>query len=313
MGVRPLCMREITPMSIRSALLLAGSAVLAASVPAAAQDDRYHGVADPLPPLEVHQGEYDGEWQGEWTQDESWRGEWDGTYTDDEGRTTGVDYRGEWTGYGDYDTWGYRDGRHDRDSHHRRHRGRHHRDEGPRLAYSAAERDQWLMDCQYLMADGGGYYEDERDEDGRLIGGLLGAVLGGVAGNRIADGDRLLGTVVGAGLGGLAGAAIGSVLDGDGDGELSRNEIWAARYCDAYLRRHELGGGEFAQAQQVVMVPVAASSRRGHRRGDDCRTCREVVTEEWVEVEQAVSRPTPRPRPQPRPAPRPRGKLTPTD
>jgi hypothetical protein len=138
---------------------------------------------------------------------------------------------------------------------------------------------------------------------------LLGAVFGGIAGNRIADGNRTLGTIAGAGLGGLAGVAIGSVLDGDGDGELSRNEVWAARYCDAYLRRHELGGGEFARSQQVMMVPVAAAPR--HRRSrhhrEDCRSCREVVTEEWVETE----RPAPRPRPEPRPVPQPQGKLTP--
>lgn len=164
------------------------------------------------------------------------------------------------------------------------------------------------MDCQYLMADGGGYYEDDRRPNGGLLGGLFGAVLGGVAGNRIADGDRLLGTVVGAGLGGIAGAAIGSVLDGDGDGELSRNELWAARYCEAYLRRHELGGGDFAYGQRMMLVPVGthSHSRGSHHHDENCRTCREVVTEEWVEIERP--RPTPRP---PRPAPRPQGKLTP--
>lgn len=307
-------------MLIRSALLLAGSAVLAASTPAVAQDDHNHGAAEPLPVLEAHTGEYDGEWQGEWTGAERWRGEWDGTYTDAEGQTVDADYRGVWHGeerHGEHGQHGGRDGHGGGRHHGGRGGGEHDRDDSPRFGYSAAEREQWLTDCQYLMADGGGYYEDDRDEDGGLLGGLLGAVVGGVAGNRIADGDRLLGTVVGAGLGGLAGAAIGSVLDGDGDGEFSRNEIWAARYCDAYLRRHELGGGEFAQGQQLVMVAAASGHGRGHRHGDDCRTCREVVTEEWVEVEHAVSRPTPHPRPRPAPAPAPapapRGKVTPLD
>lgn len=314
-------------MLIRSTLLLAGAAVLAVSAPVAAQDHHDHGAAEPLPALEVHSGEYDGQWQGEWTETESWRGEWDGTYTDAEGATVDADYRGVWHGedrqsgngpHGGHDGHhGNRHGdRHDGD-HRGDHRGGHGHDDGPRFAYSAAEREQWLTDCQYLMADSGGYSAESRDADGELLGGLLGAVAGGVAGNRIADGDRLLGTVVGAGLGGLAGAAIGSVLDGDGDGEVSRNEIWAARYCDAYLRRHELGGGEFAQGQQVVMVAAASGHGNRHRHGDDCRSCREVVTEEWVEVEQAVSRPRPRPAPAaaptpaPAPAPAPQGKLTP--
>ncbi len=300
-------------MSIRSTLLLAGAAVLVASAPAAAQDDRYRGLADPLPAMEDYAGDYVEGYSEEVVQqvDAEYQQDWRGDGADRRGQRDGRDRHDGRGGRGDHH--GDRGGHHG-DRHDGRHGGHQGRDDGPRFAYSAEERDQWLSDCQYLMADGGGYYEEDRDDDnGGLLGGLFGAVLGGVAGNRIADGDRLLGTVVGAGIGGLAGAAIGSVLDGDGDGELSRNEIWASRYCDAYLRRHELGGGEFAQGQQVVMVAAASGHGRGHDHGDNCRTCREVITEEWVEVEQVVSRPAPRPRPRPapRPAPRPQGKLTP--
>jgi uncharacterized protein YcfJ/Ni/Co efflux regulator RcnB len=55
-----------------------------------------------------------------------------------------------------------------------------------------------------------GYERYEQCLRGRgLTGGAIGAVLGGVAGNRIAGpGDRLGGTILGAGLGGLAGVAI---------------------------------------------------------------------------------------------------------
>lgn len=71
-------------------------------------------------------------------------------------------------------------------------------------------------------------YEDEHDyavprgydgyerclKSNGLTGAAIGAVLGGIAGNRISGrGDRLGGTVLGAGLGGLAGAAIEKAMD----------------------------------------------------------------------------------------------------
>jgi Glycine zipper 2TM domain len=61
----------------------------------------------------------------------------------------------------------------------------------------------------------GGYerYEQCLKSNG-LKGAAIGAILGGVAGNRIAGrGDRLGGTLLGAGLGGLAGAAIEKATD----------------------------------------------------------------------------------------------------
>ncbi|MGB3166301.1 MAG: glycine zipper 2TM domain-containing protein [Alteraurantiacibacter sp.] len=283
-------------MPNRPALLVVSALSLGIAAPVAAQ---HH--ADHVPALEPVEGTvyddryaglYEGEWEGAWEDENTWHGEWTGTYTDAEGRAVDAAYRGVFIGEHRFVS---EDGRmlsHDEHGWREHHRGGHR---GPRLAYTRAERNQWLMDCQYLMADGGGYYDDYGDYDddnGALVGGLLGAVAGGIAGNRIGAGDRLLGTVIGAGVGGVAGAAIGSVLDGDGDGRFSRNELWAARYCEAYLRRHELGGGEFAYGQRVAMVP-ASSARRGHhhRQGEQCNVCREVVTEEWVDIEAPAPRP----------------------
>lgn len=231
------------------------------------------GLAAPLAAQESRDpgfGAYDGAWEGEWVSDDTYRGEWSGTYTGNA---------------------------HGKEAHHYNRR---------RFAYTLAERNQWLSDCQFLMADAGGF-DDAGDENGARGGGLIGAIGGGIIGNRIAEDERLLGTVVGAGIGGLSGAAIGAALDSDGDGALSRNEVWAARYCDAYLRRHELGGGEFGHAQQAVLVPVSS----GHRRG--CGHCRStvIIEEEILEIDAVEAHPrrgmrhVPHPAPDAAPAPTP--------
>ena len=280
-------------MTTRTSILFAGAAFAALATPALAQDGRY----DDLPPLEyeveveqhAHDGAYDGGWDGQWVDGDHYEGEWEGTYHRD----------------GEYGDAAYRE-----DYHAERYYG-------PGLAYTAAERDAWLADCRVLMAHGGGYgdydgyYYDapRRDRNGAIIGGVVGAVAGGIAGNRIADGNRTAGTLIGAGLGGLAGAAIGSAADDDGRGDryyyddMSADELWAARYCEAYLRRYELGGGpDFGHGQQVMVMQVAQAphGRRGHRHGANCTT---VVTEEWVETERAAPPPRPARRVVRRPAP----------
>jgi len=278
-------------MTHRILLLLASATVLVAATPAAGQDNRNHGEATHHGEMDHHgasdsqSGQYDGEWEGEWAGQDTWHGEWSGTYTDGDGQSVEAEYRGVWTG-----------GR-------RGHR-RHH---GPRLAYSAEERAQWLADCRFLMAGSSGYYADDYGDgrDDGLIGGLLGAVIGGAAGNRIAEDNRVLGTVVGAGLGGLAGVAIGSAVDGDGDGEVTRDELWVARYCDAYLRRYELGAGAWGQVQPMMIVPVAYSTPRRRPRHHNCGTCERS---EAIEENSTIESPAPRPaarRPQPAPAPAP--------
>lgn len=177
----------------------------------------------------------------------------------------------------------------DRPAHRSMHHGRRHaaQSSAPRLAYGAAERAEWLAQCRALharpaYADYG--YEEERDDGNEgLIGGLIGAVVGGFAGNRIADGDRLLGTVIGAGAGGLAGAAIGAVIDGLGDDEDERPEYYADDlpafdYCEAYLLNYERGYGTPTQVAYAPVMMVPAQQRQVQQR-------RYRVIEEEVEVE----------------------------
>ncbi|WP_052761855.1 glycine zipper domain-containing protein [Aurantiacibacter luteus] len=277
-------------MSTRNRLLLASAALLAVSTPALAQEVVYddgavvyeHDIAaDP----DGYDGRYQGGWEGHWVDRDHYEGEWDGTYHAE--------------GHGD----ARRDPRYLPAS------------PDGRLAYTLAEREAWLSDCRLLMADGGGYYDDDRYYDrrggnGAVIGGLVGAVTGGVIGNRVADGNRTAGTLIGAGVGGLAGAAVGSALDSDGDGYASRGEIWADRYCDAYLRRYEMGGGSwgYGQQQMMMVMPVAAHGMGGHRHDANCRT---IVTEEIVEIEEAAPAPRPRARRTIRRPIREPGKLTP--
>jgi len=290
-------------MSTRITVLLTGAAMMALSAPAAAHDDHPHRhhveVIDAA-------GEYDGEWEGHWQDGDTWRGMWNGTYTTPSGEVLQGQYVGTFIGEGRFVT---DDGRvltlgdggwHERDGHYEVRIERRHRMEDlgaspdGRLGYTLAEREAWLSDCRLLMAHSDGYYDyrdyDDRDADGGLIGGLLGAVVGGVAGNRIADGDRLAGTLIGAGVGGLAGVAIGALIDGDDDDyvesrEVDPNELYAARYCDAYLRRYEMGGGAgMTYGQPVMMVQTVAAApmhgQRGHRHGPECTT---TVREEWIE------------------------------
>lgn len=281
-------------MTTRSALLAA--AALGLATPAAAQHSDHHSPSGHGDATGHHADQgYEGEWQGEWVDGDHYQGEWEGTYHGDA-------YRAH------------------------QHHGRDVRHLGAspdgRLGYTLAERESWLADCRLLMAYGGGYddgyhYDERRGADGRVIGGLLGAAAGGVVGNRVADGNRTAGTLLGAGLGGLAGYAIGGAIDDRDDragfyGNATRDEIWAARYCDAYLRRYEMGGGAgtWGQVQPVMMVAMAPHGNRGHRHSADCST---VVTEEIIEIEEA---PAPRPRrarraiARPAPAAEP-GKVTP--
>ncbi|MEL1251800.1 glycine zipper 2TM domain-containing protein [Aurantiacibacter gilvus] len=312
-------------MTIRSTLFLAGVAVATMATPAAAHEGHHAGQHE-VATAETHDGTYDGDWQGHWQDDQTWRGMWNGTYTSRDGEVLEGRYLGTFIGEGRFVS---DDGQvleldevrgwHARDRHYGlgHHRNPHRLSASPdgRLGYTLAEREAWLADCRLVMGGGNyGYYED-RGGDGDLVGGLLGAVVGGVAGNRIAgSGDRLLGTVIGAGVGGIAGAVIGDAVDGDGRHGPSANEIYAARYCDAYLRRYEMGGGAgfHGQAQPVMMVQMVGApmhGQRGHRHGPECTT---TVREEWVEVEAPAPRPARREIP-PRPQPEPAGKITPIE
>jgi len=145
---------------------------------------------------------YDGEWQGEYVdaQGNVFEGEWEGTVTRRPGVSdpgypsrgpspVGVQYPGD-TPYGlsderrGYSTDGLSDER----------------------RYSSAYEN-------YRVPRGYEGYERCLKSNG-LEGAAIGAILGGVAGNRVAGrGDRLGGSLVGAGLGGLLGAAIEKATD----------------------------------------------------------------------------------------------------
>ena len=326
-------------MNTRVTLLATGAAMIALTAPAAAQHDAHE-----IEQVEVIEsaGGYDGEWQGNWQEDASWRGMWNGTYTTEDGEVLEGSYIGTFRGQARFMGDDGRvlmlgeDGWHESDRRYESGEERlHMRDLGAspdgRLGYTLAQREAWLADCRVLMSRAGGYYDYNDyyrdDADSGLIGGLLGAAVGGFAGNRIADGDRLAGTVIGAGIGGIAGAVIGSIADGGSDDadvrKISANELYAARYCEAYLRRYEMSGGapyygHMAYGQPGIVAQTFAArpgghGPHGHRHGPECTT---TVREEWVEVETPAPAPRPARRaipPRPQAQPEPRGKTVPID
>ena len=140
---------------------------------------------------------YDGEWNGEFVdpQGRVFEGEWEGTVTRHDGvagpgypaatqRHAGAPYPGDVT-YGSGDERRYSS------------------------AYGSGDERGYSDDTDnYAVPRGYENYERCLKSNG-LKGGAIGAILGGVAGNRIAGrGDRLGGTLLGAGLGGVAGAVI---------------------------------------------------------------------------------------------------------
>ena len=89
---------------------------------------------------------------------------------------------------------------------------------GPRMDPEA--RDAWLADCRRELGKG------KSVAGGTLLGGLV----GGVAGNRIAGrGNRTVGTIAGAAIG----AGAGMMIDHASDRSRTRDE------CEAYLEDYE--------------------------------------------------------------------------
>lgn len=128
----------------------------------------------------------------------SYDGEWDGEYVDPQGRV----FEGEWEG---------RVTRHDGVDgpgapapHHAKPNAPHHAG----APYPASHHEGG-----YAVPRGYEGYERCLKSNG-VTGGAIGAILGGIAGNRIAGrGNRLGGSLLGAGLGGLAGVAIEKAMD----------------------------------------------------------------------------------------------------
>jgi hypothetical protein len=99
--------------------------------------------------------------------------------------------------------------------------------------YAAApavfQRDQWIDECRRRTRG------HSHNDTGLIIGGLLGAIGGGFAGNAIAaTGDKVLGTIIGAGGGGLIGGLIGSLFDGGRKKSLYDCEAALDSYLSAY-------------------------------------------------------------------------------
>ena len=153
----------------------------------------------------------------------------------------------------------------------------------PHVAYHPAppphfDRDRWLVECRERIRG------VRREDRAGVIGGLLGAVAGGVAGNRLWDSERLAGTLLGAGVGGLAGIAIGTAIGAAGE---RRREDECALYLDRYTAGghpghgwaghpgYGYGYGYAYPAVAYVPVLVAVPQRA---------VIRETVTEEWIDV-----------------------------
>ncbi|NJM51789.1 MAG: glycine zipper 2TM domain-containing protein [Sphingomonadales bacterium] len=153
---------------------------------------------DPRTDGTTEAGTYEGAWTGRYVDEErrTYRGQWDGTYTDDDGRVYEGSYRG--TAVGDPV---YRTGAGAAPA------------AGAPYPYPSSQPypapvSQGYPDDGYDIP--GGYERYEQCLKGRgLTGGAIGAILGGIAGNRIAGrGDRLAGTLIGGGIGAIAGAGI---------------------------------------------------------------------------------------------------------
>lgn len=135
------------------------------------------------------------------------------------------------------------------------------------------ERQQWIDECRRRTQG------RNRNDTGLIIGGLLGAIGGGFAGNAIAAvGDKTLGTVLGIGGGGLIGGLIGSLFDGGRKKSLYDCEAALDSYISAYgaptarIASREIAypaydygyaygypqayGYTYAPPPQMVMVPV---------------------------------------------------------
>lgn len=163
----------------------------------------YSGGADRYPVEGEYRRVEDTDYQGRWT------GTWDGTYESPDGRVYEGQYEGTYEGnagtsYSSPPPRGpYRTNRDPRDA-------------GPSYGFDPRDDARMARMCN----------------DNGLGGSAIGAVVGGIAGNRIAGrGNRLGGTLIGAGVGGI----VGNVIDRGED--RARCNAWRAS-----RQRHSQGG-----------------------------------------------------------------------
>lgn len=128
------------------------------------------------------------------------------------------------------------------------------------MAYAPApavfERQQWIDECRRRTKG------QNRDDTGKIIGGLLGAIAGGFAGYEIAGvGDRVLGTVLGVGGGGLIGGLLGSLFDGDDDDKYNCEAA-----LDSYLTQYGAPGTRIA-SREIAYPAQAYSYSYGYPAG----------------------------------------------
>ncbi len=106
-----------------------------------------------------------------------------------------------------------------------------------------------------------GYYDPgqkcrSQENDAQLIGGLLGAVVGGVAGSELSgNGARTEGSVIGAVLGGIAGAAIG-------DESVDCDKRRGVRYTNT-----SYNGQSYGRTAPIVYGGTVTTSRVRHNNG----------------------------------------------
>jgi hypothetical protein len=172
----------------------------------------------------------------------SYDGEWTGKYVDPQGNVFEGEWQGTVTRRGDGPG--------------------HSAGPPPHHAQAGAPYSSDLADDaepeNYAVPRGYEGYEQCLKSNG-LKGAAIGAILGGVAGNRIAGrGDRLGGTLLGAGLGGLAGAAIEKATD-----KCKRYKPRHMAYPpQGYPQGYPQGGYYYSQAPivNVTVVPGASHS-----------------------------------------------------
>ncbi len=180
-------------------------------------------------------GTYEGEWTGSYIDEEQrvYQGQWDGTYTGEDGRVYQGTYRGTLTG------------------------------DPVSNAPRSNTGDRTPVRGQYSNTGDRSYSDDyvpfgyERYEQclrGRgLTGGAIGAILGGIAGNRIAGrGDRLVGTLIGGGIGALAGVGIEKAVN------KCRKYLPRQITQPAYYPQYGYGwqGGYYYQPQAPVVTTI---------------------------------------------------------